>query len=300
MHTAGLVNRTAHTIRLKIGELEKKYQAAVDWRSGTGQGILDSELPNSEEKFRTDLLKRCPHFDRLDRIFHDRARPEEGQIAEAFGEVPEADRIFQIMTAGGNGGLDDVDMGDEKEIGAAAGGGGAAAGGGQPLPARGVAGGGSGIFTPAQGGSRAGSPAMVAGRAASPAVAGVRAGTPSLAGLASDSKGKRKGSADSWACLKQDLLVQDGQKIHIEQERLSLEREVQRKRIQIDEGRLLIDSAQNDAKLESIRLDNEAKKLQVRRERMLVKVERAQILKELIEMVYSEEEAQKILDDEPE
>ncbi|KAG9406046.1 hypothetical protein AC1031_003967 [Aphanomyces cochlioides] len=66
MATSGIVHRETKDITQKINNMESAYRKAIDWRDQTGQGIED------EGTLMDELNKRCPNFNELDAVMHDR------------------------------------------------------------------------------------------------------------------------------------------------------------------------------------------------------------------------------------
>ncbi|KAJ3263640.1 hypothetical protein HDU77_010287 [Chytriomyces hyalinus] len=99
MRGAGILHRDNNKVGSKIRELEMQYKNAIDWLSGTGEGILDSAEISHDDKegcIRKGILKRCPYYDVLDPVMSDRAssRPfatnEDGVYDPFQGRTPVA------------------------------------------------------------------------------------------------------------------------------------------------------------------------------------------------------------------
>ncbi|KAI9325123.1 hypothetical protein BDR26DRAFT_827775 [Obelidium mucronatum] len=71
MITHGIKHRDNNMVRTKIGDLEKSFKRAVDWRANTGQGILDSSTKTEAEKeaeIKLYLKKLCPFYEELEPV----------------------------------------------------------------------------------------------------------------------------------------------------------------------------------------------------------------------------------------
>ncbi|KAJ3223246.1 hypothetical protein HDU81_009306, partial [Chytriomyces hyalinus] len=76
MQGVGILHRDNNKVGSKIRELEMSYKNAIDWLSGTGEGILDCMEISHDEKqgcIRKGILKRCQYYDVLDPVMSDRA-----------------------------------------------------------------------------------------------------------------------------------------------------------------------------------------------------------------------------------
>ncbi|KAJ3379488.1 hypothetical protein HDU80_002406 [Chytriomyces hyalinus] len=97
MRAAGIHHRDNNKVGTKIRELEASYKNAIDWLSGTGQGIMDSTEMSQDEKqsdIRSTTLKKCPYFDVLDPLMSDRASSQPFATNEDGVYLP-----FQVGTA---------------------------------------------------------------------------------------------------------------------------------------------------------------------------------------------------------
>ncbi|KAJ3222294.1 hypothetical protein HDU78_011804 [Chytriomyces hyalinus] len=75
MRGVGILHQDNNKVGSKIRELEMQYKNAIDWLSGTGEGILDSAEISHDDKegcIRKGILSRCQYYDLLDPVMSDR------------------------------------------------------------------------------------------------------------------------------------------------------------------------------------------------------------------------------------
>ncbi|KAG9408515.1 hypothetical protein AC1031_020373 [Aphanomyces cochlioides] len=68
MKANGITHRSNQDIRTKIGDLERSYRTAIDWKANTGQGILDSDVLGGTSTVDAYVLKLCRHFNLIDGV----------------------------------------------------------------------------------------------------------------------------------------------------------------------------------------------------------------------------------------
>ncbi|OXA58648.1 hypothetical protein Fcan01_08027 [Folsomia candida] len=86
-------------VRHQVGNLKKKYQQTLTWRSQTGQGVL---AEHGEQYFKDTIKQMCPHFDTLDEIFGEKLsiNPpftlDSSEINNDSGQQVPADNFFDL------------------------------------------------------------------------------------------------------------------------------------------------------------------------------------------------------------
>ncbi|KAH9123939.1 hypothetical protein AeMF1_005223 [Aphanomyces euteiches] len=72
MASKGIHHRNASDVRTKINELERSYRKTCDWMNQTGQGILESNAPDTHSQISTYVRVLCKYYDILQPILADR------------------------------------------------------------------------------------------------------------------------------------------------------------------------------------------------------------------------------------
>lgn len=73
MHQHGLTHRHTRDVRSKINDLERTFCDVVNWRSGTGEGIMAARGAEGAPDIRVKMNKFCKHYDVLEPVMLDSA-----------------------------------------------------------------------------------------------------------------------------------------------------------------------------------------------------------------------------------
>ncbi len=84
-----ILHRKVPDVRAKIVELEGQFKKAMDWRSQTGQGILDMGEEGAEQTVADYMKKLSPYFDVLYPIMASRPSVQALATSENMGNDPE-------------------------------------------------------------------------------------------------------------------------------------------------------------------------------------------------------------------